>query len=117
MLLSALLPQFPEFSMLEAVITWIAIGGGSAYLVGRLFAFLVENVPAWEKVPSAAKLAIGILASGLLALAANAVLGYTELLGQLQPYYQIAVAAIIAWLSSQKALMEVKTKHYGVRYG
>lgn len=42
--------QAPDLTNLAGVLTWLA-GAGGAYVVGKLFAYIAENVPKWHELP------------------------------------------------------------------
>ena len=53
-----------EFPTLEAVLVWIATGGGAMALAGYVVSYLLENWPAWHNFPRFVKTVVPIIIAG-----------------------------------------------------
>lgn len=106
----------PELANIGALLTWIAFAGGAPYLVGKLFAYLAENWQFWLGLDTRIKFLVPMILSVLLSIGAQYALDYTELLAEINPYFQMFVAAIVAYLGTQVGYMETKKAGYGKRY-
>lgn len=98
-------------------------GVGGPMVVAYALSLIAENWKKWNTFPRWVKFITPILACIVLAIFANVALRYTAVIEQVQPWYQIIVSSILAWLSTQKALMDTKKAGYGItpekldRYG
>ena len=98
---------------LMAVLTWIVFGGGSVWLVNQLASILAANWQWFANLPGNVKFLIFLVLAPVLALGANALLGYTDLIGTIQPYWQIVILAILGYLAGQKQYQQIKASNYG----
>lgn len=102
--------QPSDFGDLTAVLTWLAVGGGGTAAVAWVVSYLVEYWPTWHGLPSAVKFIAPILVSFGLAVGSNFALGYTDVLGQIQPYWLMLVTSVMGWIASQGALATAKAR-------
>jgi len=98
---------------LMAVLTWIVFGGGSVWVVNQLASLLAANWKWFADLPGNVKFLIFLVLAPVLALGANLLLGYTDLIGTIQPYWQIVVMAILGYLGGQKQYQQIKATNYG----
>lgn len=103
-----------DWTKLSEVLTWVAGGGGSAYIVAYMLSLIIENVPAWHNLPSIVKFISPMIASVLLAVGATLLLQKADIVIQIAPWWGTSVVAVIAYLGSQKAYMDAKTSGYAV---
>ncbi len=104
-----------EFGDLEAVLVWVAVGGGAMALVGYLMAYLLENVPAWGNLPRLVKVLFPIAIASLLGFLANSILAL-DLVAEIPASYQAFLLAAINWVFSQRALMGANKASYGASH-
>lgn len=102
-----------DWTQITAVLTWIVAGGGSVYLVNYALAWFAENFEFWHKLPSWVKFLVPIITSVLLAVGAQYLLGFEDILGLVQPYWEMFIMVLIAWLGSQKGYITAKKDDYG----
>ena len=110
--LLAFRPLLQEFDSLEAVLTWIVLGGGATALTGAVMAYLLENWAGWHPLPRWVKTLFPILMSGILGMMAQAVLGF-ELLTSVPPSIQAILLMLVNWFSSQRSYKGIKDSSYG----
>lgn len=101
---------------LPAVLQWLS-GPGSAIVVAYVLSLVVENVPAWAKVPRALKVIIPMLVSILLSIGSTLLLRNTALVLTIGPIWAMVVGAILSYLATQQAFISVKRSGYGIRAG
>jgi len=106
----------PEDYTLTSILVWILAGPGAAVLVGLLLTQVLENIPAWHKLPSQLKFVLSMVFAGGLALAAQALLA-SPFLPTLEPYANTIINAIVVWLASQSQLRSLKGTNYGINPG
>ena len=113
MLLSRILQTVPPENLLDIVIVlkWLT-GIGSAYVTGKVFAFIAENFAFWHKLPRLVKFYVPMIFSVGLVFLADLVLHYTELLSMIQPNWALAVGAIVIYLGTQVGYMDAKARGY-----
>ena len=102
-----------DFTSITSILMWIVAGPGSAIIANQFFSWLASNSQKWVDLPSNVKFIVMLAFAPTLAVLAQYVLGYTEFLGQIQPWFQIAAVSIIGWLASQKAYANQKRVDYG----
>lgn len=98
-------------STFQGALLWLAGAGGPA-LIAAILTLVAENWAAWHTFPKWVKFGSPLVLSVLLAFVANWLLGYTSVITAVDPYYQIALAAGVAWLTSQKTYTDYKLKGY-----
>jgi uncharacterized membrane protein len=98
---------------LDAALKFL-VGGGSSVVVMGALSYLVENWPKWHDLPKWLKLLLPMLASALLAVGAQILMGYADVVAELSPWYVIIVTAVISWINSQKTYASTKVSGYGV---
>ncbi len=104
-----------DYTQLTQVLTWI-VGMGAPAIVAYVLALLVENWTGWGNLPHTVKVVVPLLASVLLSVGASQLLKYPGTIAQIQPWFQVTVSAVLAYLASQKGYLEVITKQYGQRF-
>lgn len=104
-----------DWTNLQEVLKWLA-GIGAPAVVMYLVSWLVENWKGWSTLPFAVKFLSPMILSVLFALGATMLLRYTDIIATIQPWFQIVVSAIIAYLASQKAYMTAMSAEYGKRF-
>ena len=104
-----------DWTNLKDVLTWL-IGAGAPALTMILLSLLAENWKQWSTFPSWVKFFVPVLCSTLLSVGAGLLLKYPELLAQIQPWFQIVVSAILAYIASQKTYQNSMNAGYGKRY-
>jgi len=107
--------QLPDLTDLGAVLVWLATVG-SPFLVGWALSLLIENWAGWAKLPSIVKTFIPMLASVLIAVGATYALKYPDLIGQIAPWFTVAMGAVLGWLGTQKGYVYMKSNEYGARF-
>jgi len=94
---------------------WITgIGGPS--IVAYVLSWVVENWKAWSTFPKEVKFLTPMVVSILLSLGAQQLLNYPEVIASIQPWFQVVMSAILAYLSSQKAYASALSTGYGARF-
>ena len=102
-----------DCTVLSSVLAWLALGGGSVFVANYAFAWLAENFEFWHKFPHWLKLLIPIIVSVLLAFGAQQLLEFPDIVGMIQPYWELFIFVILAWLGSQKGYITAKKDAYG----
>jgi len=115
LLMGAAFRQLPDLTDLGAVLVWLATVG-SPFLVGWALSLLVENWAGWNKLPTMVKTLIPMLASVLIAMGATVALKYPDIIGQIAPWFTIAMGAVLGWLGTQKGYSYMKSNEYGARF-
>lgn len=101
-----------SFGTLEAVLVWIATGGGATILGGYVMAYLLENWPAWHTLPRWVKVLFPLAVSGLLGFLAQGAIAL-DALAQIPEGIKITVLALVNWIFSQIAYGRLKDSSYG----
>jgi len=101
-----------QFDSLEAVLTWIVLGGGASALTGAVMAYLLENWASWHTLPRWVKVLFPILMSGILGVAAQAALSFDFLAG-VPAGVQMILLWLVNWMASQRAYKGIKEGAYG----
>jgi len=104
-----------NYSDLQQVILWLA-GMGSPILIMYVLSFVVENWKGWANLPHNVKIGLPMLASVLLTVGASMLLKYPEVIATIQPWFQMVVSAVAAYLASQKAYIAAMRSAYGQRF-
>lgn len=105
--------QNVDLTNLESLLLWLVLGGGSVVVVNKLFSYLVANWTFFANLPSNVKFLIALVAAPVIAVLAQVLLGYTELLAQIQPWFQIAMLSILGYVASQSNYIGIKRADYG----
>lgn len=109
-------PGLPDWTNLGAVVSWLAIGGGAPILVGMVFSYVAENVPAWHKLPKWIKFVAPVIVAVLLGLGANYLLLNSDIIAAISPYWAIILSIIVAWFGTQAGYIQTKRAGYGAKY-
>lgn len=104
-----------NYSDLQQVLLWLA-GMGSPAVVMYIVSFLVENWKQWSLLPHWVKFYGPMVLSVLLTIASVSLLKYPDVISTIQPWFQVTVTAIFAYIASQKAYMTAKSSRYGARF-
>jgi len=105
----------PDLTDLQAVIVWLCGLGGPAVVLYAV-SLLAENWKGWVNLPTWVKKLVPPLLAVLIAVGANILTGYTDIIAAIAPWWQIVISTMLAYLASQKAYMSTKEAEYGVRY-
>lgn len=101
-----------DWTQLGSVLLFIATGG-AVFVVNYGLSWLAENFEFWHKLPSWLKLLIPILVSVLLAVGAQQLLLFPDIIAVIQPYWALLILIITAWLGSQRGYLSAKAADYG----
>jgi hypothetical protein len=88
------------------VLTWLAAGAGSVYVMGVVFSYLAANWAAWETFPTPVKKFVPLLFAILLGVGATVLLKYTPLIELMAPWFALIVTTCIAYAASQKTYFQ-----------
>ena len=100
---------------LQQVLLWIA-GVGAPAIVMYVLSWVVENWKGWINLPKDVKFLIPMVASVLLSIGAQQLLQYPQIVATIQPWFQVTMTSILAYLASQKAYMSAMGAGYGKRF-
>ncbi len=114
LLMGFVFQEAPDWTDFEAVVGWLAFGGGAPIVVAYALSLIVENFPGWHDLPRGLKFIIPMLASVLLSIGANYLLGYPEIIAGVSPIWFIVISAFLAWLGSQFAYMKARASNYAI---
>jgi len=83
---------------LNDFLVWLTAGGA-----GIVLAFVLERIPAFQALTSAAKSWLTLALTVVIALAAWAALTYIppELMAQVAPIFTVVAGVVVAWLGTQ----------------
>jgi len=101
-----------DWTSITGVLTWIAMGGGGAYLAAVLASYLVENFEWWQKLPTQIKFLSPMGFSILVSIGASILLQQTSWIEIAQPWWVIIVNATIAYIGTQKAYTSQRLGNY-----
>ncbi len=104
-----------DYTQLTQVLTWL-IGIGAPAVIAYVLSFVVENVSWWATLPRTVKVIVPMLASVLLSVGASILLQYPPIIAQIQPWFQVTMSAILAYLATQKAYITEQKAEYGQRF-
>jgi predicted tellurium resistance membrane protein TerC len=104
-----------NYTDFQLVLTWV-VGMGAPAIVAYVLALVVENWAGWANLSHNIKVLVPMLASILLSVGASMLLKYPAIIAQIQPWFQMTVSAVLAYLASQKGYMQVLEKQYGQRF-
>lgn len=102
----------PAWTDLAGVITWVAAGPGSMWILGKVTSYLAENFVFWQKLPSVAKFWIMIGAAILVPILAQLVLKYPSQIALVAPWFSIGISGLLFWLGSQQTYVSLKSSAY-----
>jgi uncharacterized membrane protein len=102
-----------DYTSLQAVLKFL-VGGGSSIVVAGALSYLVENWAKWHDLPRWLKITLPILISALLAVGAQILMGYADVVEQISPWFTIIAVAIATWVKSQRTYALTKQTGYGV---
>lgn len=100
-----------EFSDLEGVLVWVAVGGGAAILAGYVLAYLLENFAWWHDLPTWFKRLVPLALAAVFGFGAQGILEL-EFLTRIPPAIQGLILTMINWLFSQRAYAGIKSGSY-----
>jgi hypothetical protein len=100
---------------LTQVLIWI-VGIGAPSIVAYVLSFVVENFSWWATLPHTVKVLVPMVASVTLSVLASVFLQYPAIIAQIQPWFQVTMSAILAYLSTQKAYITEQRAGYGRRF-
>ncbi|GAG23440.1 unnamed protein product [marine sediment metagenome] len=103
----------PDWTDFEAVVGWLAFGGGAPIVIAYALSLIVENFPGWHNLPSGVKFILPMIASVGLSIGANYLLGFPEVVSGVSAIWFLVVSAVLAWLGSQYAYMKSRSAGYG----
>ncbi len=104
-----------DYTQLTQVLTWI-VGIGAPAIVAYVLSLVVENWKGWATLPHNFKVLAPMIVSVLLSVGASQLLKYPEIIEQIQPWFQVTMSAVLAYLSSQKAYITEIKAGYGQRF-
>lgn len=104
-----------DYTQLTQVLTWI-VGVGAPAIVAYVLSFVVENFSWWAKLPHAVKVLAPMVVSVALSVGASVFLQYPAIIAQIQPWFQVTMSAILAYLATQKAYITEQKAEYGQRF-
>lgn len=104
-----------DWTNVTIFLTWV-VGMGAPAIVAYMLAILVENWSGWSNLPHNVKVVIPLVVSVLLSVGASYALQFPAILAQIQPWFQVTVSAILAYIGSQKGYMKVLEVRYGQRF-
>ena len=98
---------------LKSVLEWL-VAGGAPIVVMYAISLLAENWEKWHTLPKLVKFLVPMILSALLAVGAQVLTGYADVIvEQIAPWWKVVVVAIMAYIGSQKAYMSTKLSGYG----
>lgn len=92
----------PPFESIEALLIWLAFGGGSVALVGVVFTLFVFQLPTWHSLPYWLQITIPIIVAAIVGAGARVLLDL-ELYTSIPPAVGAVILALINWLAAQAA--------------
>jgi chromate transport protein ChrA len=104
-----------DSTQLGQVLLWIT-GVGAPAIIMYVLSWVVENWKGWINLPKDVKFLLPMVASVLLSVGASQLLKYPEVVATIQPWFQILMTSVLAYLFSQKAYMTSKKAEYGKRF-
>lgn len=104
-----------DLTSLEQVLLWIA-GIGAPAIVAYVLSWVVENWKVWSTLPKEVKFLAPMIVSVLLSIGASQLLHYPDVIASIQPWFQVVMSSVLAYLASQKAYLTAMSKGYGVRF-
>ena len=104
-----------DWTQAQQVLVWIT-GVGAPAIVAVLLSWVVENWKGWSTLPHNLKVILPMIVSVGLAVGADQLLHFPDIVAQIQPWFQVLMSAILAYLSSQSAYMKAMKNGYGKRF-
>jgi uncharacterized membrane protein len=102
-----------NFTDLQVVLKFL-VGGGAPVVIAGAMSYLAENWSKWHEFPKWFKFVLPVLVSALLAVGAQILMGYADVVNAISPWYTIVAVTVLAWVNSQKAYANTKATGYGV---
>jgi cation transport ATPase len=101
--------QTIEPTDLVAVLTWIAAGPGAVAIAGIVLSRVLEWFPAWgAKLTGTMRGLVVVAGSLVFAFGAYFLLKAPPVIASIQPYYVVAVMALLAFAGSQWMFVQQK---------
>lgn len=104
-----------NWNNLQEVLVWLA-GIGAPAVVMYVLSWVVENWAGWSLLPKNVKFIIPLVVSVLISFGASELLKYPDIISGIQPWFQVIMSSILAYLASQKAYVTAMSKGYGARF-
>jgi hypothetical protein len=104
-----------DSTQLNQVLLWIT-GVGAPAIIMYVLSWVVENWKGWINLPKDVKFLLPMVASVMLSVGASQLLKYPEVISSIQPWFQVTMTSILAYLFSQKAYMTSTKAGYGKRF-
>lgn len=99
----------------QEVLLWLT-GIGAPAVVMYILSWVVENWKGWSLLPKDIKFLLPMIVSVLLSFGASQLLKYPDVITTIQPWFQVLMTSVIAYLASQKAYLTAMDKGYGTRF-
>jgi len=97
---------------LKAVLEWL-VAGGAPIAVMYAVSLLAENWAKWHALPKFVKFLAPMLLSAGLAIGAQVLTGYADVVAEIAPWFKVVMVSVLAYVGSQKAYMSTKASGYG----
>jgi len=107
--------NFPPWTDLQAVLVWLS-DLGAPFIIGMAVSYLAANAKWWVDLSGTIKFWIALIASVALSLLATYLLAIPDLIAFVQPYWSIAIKAVLAYLGTQVAYANILRSRYGVAF-
>jgi hypothetical protein len=104
-----------DMTQLSQVLLWLT-GMGAPIAAMALLSLLAENWPKWSTFSSNIKFYTTIILTVVIALLSAFGLKYTVMIATIQPWFQVAVSAVLAYYASQKTYQGSLNSRYGKRF-
>ena len=97
---------------LMSVLSFLVKGGAPVAVLYAL-SLLAENWAGWHTLPKWIKFIVPMIVSALLAVGAQILTGYADIVATIAPWWSVVAVAVMSYISSQKAYMSTKAAGYG----
>ena len=97
---------------LKSVLEWL-IAGGAPIAIMYAISLLAENWSGWHTLPKSVKFLVPMILSAGLAIGAQVLTGYADVVAEIAPWWKIVLVAVMSYIGSQKAYMSTKASGYG----
>lgn len=104
-----------DYTQLEEVLVWLT-GIGAPAVIMYVLSWVVENWKGWSTLPKEVKFLAPMIMSVLISVGASQLLKYPDVVASIQPWFQVTMSSILAYLSSQRAYITAISKGYGARF-
>ena len=104
-----------DYSQLQQVLLWLT-GIRAPMVIMYVLSWVVENWKGWSTLPKDVKFLVPMVASVLLSVGASQLLQYPQIIAGIQPWFQVTMASVLAYLASQKAYLTAMNAGYGARF-